>query len=229
MKLGSLKFCLVLSLLCHVAGFAAYQFFASAGASSSKTKPISVPLVIYSQTSEPEKSFTKTTVKPASPKLDKKFDKLFSAENVVPLKSLGGSPKNQTGVGEKQFAALARGHTAAVKTSSFTDVSSNSVIVGTRISRVFAMANIQPEYYKNPKPEYPEPARRAHQEGIVWLRVHITEHGKPDRVAVTQSSGFESLDASAVEAVRGWEFTPAQLGEVFVESEIDFPIQFRMD
>ena len=94
---------------------------------------------------------------------------------------------------------------------------------------MFAVANIQPEYFKNPRPDYPEQARRGHQEGIVWLRVHVTARGQPDRVAVAQSSGFEALDASAVNAVRGWEFTPAQLGDVFVESEIDFPIQFQLD
>ncbi len=228
MKPGSFKFCLVLSLLCHLAGFAAYQFFVSSGVAS-KPAPISVPLVVYSQTPVPVNISATPKLKPATPVPNKKLDKLFSAESFAPLKPIVVSPKKQTSVGEKQFAALARGQTAAVKTSPLADASSNSVIVGTRISRVFAMANIQPEYYKNPRPEYPESARRARQEGIVWLRVHITEHGKPDRVAVAQSSGFEALDAAAVEAVRGWEFTPAQLGEVFVESEIDFPIQFRLD
>ncbi len=138
-------------------------------------------------------------------------------------------PTVKTPPAEKHFSELARGQTVAAQPSHFAEASSNNVIVGTRMSRVFAMANIQPDYYKNPKPEYPELARREHQEGIVWLRVHVTAHGQPDRVVVAQSSGFEALDAAAVKAVRGWEFTPAQLGESFVESEIDFPIQFRLD
>jgi TonB family protein len=225
-KLGSLKFCLLLSLLCHVAGFAAYEMFAPAAASQNSAAPISIPVVVFSTDAVAEKISTAPTAKPT---LDKKFGKLFATEKIVPLKKLAVSSADKIPREEQQFAELAGGQTVVGKSLRLSEPASNNVIVGTRISRVFAVANIQPEYYKNPKPEYPEAARRAHQEGIVWLRVHVTARGKPDRVAVLETSGFDALDDAAISAVRGWEFTPAQLGEVLVESEIDFPIQFRLE
>lgn len=228
MKLGSFKFCLLLSLLCHVAGFAVWQMLAPTGAPQKINSPVSAPLVVFSTDATIEK-ISPPPLKPATPALDKKLSKLFAAENFVPLKPLAMRPTVKMSSEEKHFAELARGQTAVAKSASFAEPVSNSVIVGTRMSRVFAVANIQPDYFKNPKPEYPELARREHQEGIVWLRVHVTAHGQPDRVVVAQSSGFEALDAAAVKTVRGWEFTPAQLGDAFVESEIDFPIQFKLD
>jgi periplasmic protein TonB len=214
-KLGSLKFCLLLSLLCHLAGFAAFKWFAPAATTPKISAPVSVPIVVFSTEPVLEKF--------SPPPLDKKSAKLFAPDNFFPLKKLTAPPA------EKQFAELVRGQTVTVNAARLAEPASNHIIVGTRISRVFAIANIQPEYFKNPKPEYPEVARQARQAGIVWLRVHITERGQPDRVAVAQSSGFAVLDAAAVNAVRGWEFAPAQLGEVPVESEIDFPIQFRLE
>jgi protein TonB len=225
-KTGSLKFCLLLSLLCHVAGFAAFEMFAPAAAPHNSAAPISLPVVVFSTDAVNEKNSAAPTAKAP---LDKKFGKLFATEAVVPLKKLAVSAADKMPREEKRFAELASGQTVVGKSLRVVEPASNSVIVGTRISRVFAVANIQPEYYKNPKPEYPESARRAHQEGVVWLRVHVTARGKPDRVAVLETSGFDVLDDAAVSAVRGWEFTPAQLGEVLVESEIDFPIQFRLE
>ncbi len=229
MKLSSFKLCLLISLLCHGVGFLVWQLWAPAATAQKMVSPVSAPLVIFSTGPVPEKIPAPSAVKPAALSLDKKLGKLFTAESYLPLKNLAGAPTAQTPVPEKRFAALTSGQTEAAKASPLAETATGHVIVGTRISRVFAVANIQPEYYKNPKPDYPASARREHQEGIVWLRVHITERGWPDRVVVTQSSGFEALDTAAVNAVRGWEFTPAQLGEVFVESEIDFPIQFRLD
>ena len=228
MKLGSFKFCLLLSLLCHLAGFAVWQMLAPSGAPQKNTSPVSAPLVVFSTDATMDK-ISPPPLKPAKPAPDKKLSKWFAAENFVPLKKLALPATVKTPLAEKHFAELTRGQTVAAKSARFAEPASNNIIVGTRMSRVFAVANIQPDYYKNPKPEYPELAWREHQEGIVWLRIHVTAHGQPDRVAVAQSSGFESLDAAAVKAVRGWEFTPAQLGDAFVESEIDFPIQFRRE
>lgn len=229
MKLSSVKFCLVVSLLCHVVGFALFALLSPVAEPSSTTPSVSAPLVVFSSEPVLEKIPAPAHLKPATPPLDKKFGQLSTAETFMPLHPAARRPNLQTFPLEKHLAELARGQTVAARAAPLAGVTSNSVIVGARMSRVFAMANIQPDYYKNPKPEYPELARREHQQGIVWLRVHLTARGRPDRVAVAQSSGFEALDTAAVDAVRGWEFTPAQLGEAFVESEIDFPIQFRLE
>ena len=61
----------------------------------------------------------------------------------------------------------------------------------------------------NPMPEYPEAARTAGLESVVILKVVIEKDGSVGRVQVMK--GDEPFIASALEAVRQWRYTPAQL------------------
>ncbi len=67
-----------------------------------------------------------------------------------------------------------------------------------------------PRLLSRMEPLYPEEARRAGAEGTVAVRIEIKENGRPGDIAVVRSSGRESFDAAAVEAVRSWRFVPAQ-------------------
>jgi protein TonB len=86
----------------------------------------------------------------------------------------------------------------------------------------------QPDYLKNPEPPYPPTARRRHQEGLVLLRVKVNPHGRALSVEIKNSSGFPLLDEAAQTAVRDWEFQPARLGLLAVESEIEVPVRFKL-
>lgn len=86
----------------------------------------------------------------------------------------------------------------------------------------------KPNYLKNPEPDYPELARRRHQEGLVVLVVKVTAQGRAERVEIKKSSGFSLLDDAALEAVRDWEFQPARLGALALESEIEVPVRFEL-
>ncbi len=86
----------------------------------------------------------------------------------------------------------------------------------------------KPNYLKNPEPDYPELARRRHQEGLVLLAVKVTAGGRAERVEIKKSSGFSLLDNAAVEAVRDWEFQPARIGSLTFESEIEVPVRFEL-
>jgi protein TonB len=86
----------------------------------------------------------------------------------------------------------------------------------------------QPDYLKNPAPVYPVAARRRHEEGLVILTVNVTAEGHAAKVSIKKSSGFKLLDAAAVEAVQDWEFQPARLGPVSLESEVEVPIRFEL-
>jgi protein TonB len=101
---------------------------------------------------------------------------------------------------------------------------------GTDAITVQAQPDIQakPNYLKNPEPVYPELARRRHQEGLVLLAVKITAQGRAERVEIKKSSGFSLLDNAAVEAVRDWEFQPARIGSLALESEIEVPVRFEL-
>jgi periplasmic protein TonB len=89
-------------------------------------------------------------------------------------------------------------------------------------------AEAKPNYLKNPEPDYPELARRRHQEGLVLLAVKITAQGRAERVEIEKSSGFSMLDDAAVEAVRDWKFKAARIGSLALESEIEVPVRFEL-
>jgi protein TonB len=81
---------------------------------------------------------------------------------------------------------------------------------------------------KAPEPIYPPAARRRRQEGLVLLAVKVNSHGRAARVAVKQSSGFPLLDDAAMHTVGDWDFQPARIGTLAVESEIEVPVRFKL-
>ncbi len=86
----------------------------------------------------------------------------------------------------------------------------------------------KPNYLKNPEPDYPELARRRHEEGLVLLAVNVTAQGRAGRVEIKKSSGFSLLDDAAAQAVRNWEFEPARIGSLALESDIVVPVRFEL-
>ena len=81
----------------------------------------------------------------------------------------------------------------------------------------------------NPAPRYPLVSRRSGEQGTVALRVLVTREGLPARVDVEKSSGSRYLDAAALEAVKGWRFTPARQGQNPIESWMLVPVVFRLE
>ena len=226
MKLTAFHCCVLLSLLCHAAGFAALEFFSASAPIAASPAP--VKNTGYTILIAPPETDFKNAQQPASaPKKNR--------DAARPLKPFLDTPKHlrppETKAGENKQAVRAPSPDDALADGSLpaTHQPTNDVTVGARISRVFAAANVQPDYLKIPKPEYPPAARRDRKQGTVLLRVHVTEHGRPDRVEVLRSSGSSTLDDAAIRAVHDWEFTPAQMRDEAVESEIDFPIQFKLD
>jgi len=90
------------------------------------------------------------------------------------------------------------------------------------------LAFTQARYSDTPKPAYPESARRENREGRVLLRVLIDDQGKTKSVEVNRSSGNDTLDGAAAEAIKRWHFYPARAGETPVESWVSIPIDFRL-
>jgi protein TonB len=86
-----------------------------------------------------------------------------------------------------------------------------------------------PDYFKNPPPEYPEFARQMRQEGLVMLSVDVNSAGMPIKVEIKQSSGYRLLDQAAVKAVSHWKFQPGRLGDIPVESRVTVPIRFQLE
>lgn len=88
----------------------------------------------------------------------------------------------------------------------------------------------RPDYGVNPKPPYPLVARRMGTQGVVVLRVFVHPDGRVGEVTVSQSSGSDLLDDSALRTVREqWRFLPARLDGQPVESWVEVPIRFVLE
>ncbi|MDD5029687.1 MAG: TonB family protein [Rhodoferax sp.] len=57
-------------------------------------------------------------------------------------------------------------------------------------------------------PSYPAMSRRRGEQGVVLLRVELSETGAVAKAWVQNSSGFDRLDEAALAAVRTWHCTP---------------------
>ncbi|HEF4761481.1 TPA: energy transducer TonB [Pseudomonas putida] len=79
-----------------------------------------------------------------------------------------------------------------------------------------------------PAPRYPNTARRRNQQGIVRVEVHLDERGQQLKLLLSRSSGVESLDAAALEAVRNWRFRPEIVDGRAVPSRVEIPIEFAL-
>lgn len=86
------------------------------------------------------------------------------------------------------------------------------------------------DYLLNPKPEYPRASRSLGEEGKVWLRVQVSEEGRPLQVLVDTSSGYQRLDRAARDTVASsWRFEPARQGGKPVVGWVRFAIHFELN
>ena len=84
-------------------------------------------------------------------------------------------------------------------------------------------------YLENPAPSYPVFAKRAREQGKVWLRVQVDTSGRVAGIEIEKSSGYERLDTAAIAAVRRWKFAPAQSGDQPVAGVALVPINFALE
>ena len=67
------------------------------------------------------------------------------------------------------------------------------------------------------------------EEGKVVLRVLIGTDGLPQKVEISQSSGYERLDRQAQEAVMRWRFVPGKRNGVPEAMWNRVPINFVLE
>ncbi len=87
----------------------------------------------------------------------------------------------------------------------------------------------RPSYLQAPKqPRYPNLAKRRNQQGVVVLEVRLDERGQQRALQIVRSSGVESLDEAALEAVADWQFRPETVDGRAVPSRVQIPIEFAL-
>ena len=83
-----------------------------------------------------------------------------------------------------------------------------------------------PRYRENAHPVYPAVARSRGYEGMVLLAAEVAADGRVENLTIKKSSGYASLDRSALEAVKRWKFDPGRRMGKPVAMWVDVPVKF---
>ncbi|CAB5723260.1 TonB family C-terminal domain [Delftia tsuruhatensis] len=67
------------------------------------------------------------------------------------------------------------------------------------------------------------------EQGTVMLRIFVDEHGLPQKIEVSKSSGYERLDQQAVDGVKNWKFVPGKSNGVPVPMSVTVPVKFTLN
>jgi protein TonB len=81
----------------------------------------------------------------------------------------------------------------------------------------------------NREPIYPDEAVRHGEQGAVILVIQVSPDGLASGVDIARSSGFNSLDRAARDAVATWRFVPAVRDGQPVASSMSMRIVFQLD
>ena len=80
-----------------------------------------------------------------------------------------------------------------------------------------------------PKPSYPPDAYRAREEGTVLVMAQVDAMGNVADTEIVKRSGSRTLDRAAMNEVRQWKFTPAMKDGKSVASNIQVPVDYKLD
>ncbi len=78
------------------------------------------------------------------------------------------------------------------------------------------------------RPSYPAAARKAGWEGAVLVRVLVDSRGAAALVTIRESSGYQLLDDTVLQAVKKWRFAPATQNGKAVAGFHDVRVRFRL-
>lgn len=87
---------------------------------------------------------------------------------------------------------------------------------------------VKPQPIFQPKPRYPDLARRAGIEGQAVVKALVDIDGSVMEVQILKSSGNQMLDEAALAAARQWKFSPAKQRDKFVRVYVSIPVNFRL-
>ena len=76
------------------------------------------------------------------------------------------------------------------------------------------------------EPTYPSEAIRNQTEGVVKIRVTVSDEGEVS--GIEQVSGSSLLAEAAMNAISGWRYKPSMLNGKYVETEDNITIAFRL-
>jgi protein TonB len=92
----------------------------------------------------------------------------------------------------------------------------------------FVPVEKQPVPVKQVQPVYPEIARRANVEGVVWVKILVDKEGKAKKAVIAKSDA-EIFNDPAIEAAKQWVFTPAMMNNGPVAVWAVIPFRFKLN
>lgn len=166
----------------------------------------------------------------------KELNAAVQEEQLQPNRQAEAAPEQQpaeTVRNRQQLAPVSEAVAVGAETDSSEALShdgSNDAVGNTGDNQVQNTSQVrtQAKLVSGSRPAYPRDAWKAGWEGIVVVRVLVGANGSALSTAVQHSSGFASLDAAAAQAVGKWQFSPAQKGDIAVESFHDVRVRFRL-
>ena len=231
MKLSSLQFAFVVSLLVHGSVFSAAYVVRHSGprmgarVATGETTQL-LEIVIEPEQPAPEVSAPPPPVAAEPPPASMPVEPVAPVEPVpAPVETatlnqtptLVSVPDPVTSIAESRPAQSSSEEPAAPAIAAAASPAVASAFAGNRADYRFC-----------PKPVYPREARRRRQEGLVILAVSLSNQGLPQQVTVQESSGFTLLDKAALEAVRRWQFAPAAIHNETIASQVEVPVRFKL-
>lgn len=78
-------------------------------------------------------------------------------------------------------------------------------------------------------PVYPKLALRRKQQGEALVQALVNAEGETEKVEIRRSSGFDSLDRSAIKAVSQWVFAAARVDGKSVKAWVEVPVEFKLN
>lgn len=81
----------------------------------------------------------------------------------------------------------------------------------------------------NPKPNYPLLSRKLREQGLVMIKLCVNQGGFVDEASVSKSSGFQSLDRSALATLSQWRFLPLSSALNSSSQCFQAPVHFSLE
>ena len=97
-----------------------------------------------------------------------------------------------------------------------------------------AVPKIQPpsaeaQGLNNKAPLYPQLSRKKKEQGTVLLLILVKADGTVDAIKLQTSSGYARLDQAAKQAVKRWQFQPAQQDGKNIDFWYELPLKFQLN
>lgn len=215
---------LSLVLCAHLAAFAALSQQQQSLPLEATTQPIMVSLMSAPQaTPQKPAPITKPVVKEQKPV--KKQVKTPTRKPAVPLVKQATQPVEQSSTP----VAAPSSPVAEQQSKATNSKPVLSAAKGATDTQTYQAPDFNAAYLNNPSPAYPPVSRRLGEEGLVMLRVQVTQDGKAGSVELESSSGSNRLDQAALEAVKKWQFVPAKRGEQSISASVVVPVRFSIE